>query len=84
MEISNFVKCLQDIMRNDVGINGDAQRIEQMTWIQFLNVDDAKEQLWEFHNTSIALSFLKRCGGANGRLTARTVKPSQATRYLTL
>jgi type I restriction enzyme M protein len=48
--ISNFVKRLQDIMRNDAGINGDAQRIEQMTWILFLKVYDAKEQLWEFHN----------------------------------
>jgi type I restriction enzyme M protein len=37
-------------MRNDAGINGDAQRIEQMTWILFLKVYDAKEQLWEFHN----------------------------------
>lgn len=37
-------------MRNDAGINGDAQRIEQMTWILFLKVYDAKEQLWEFHD----------------------------------
>ena len=28
--ISNFVKRLRDIMRNDAGINGDAQRIEQI------------------------------------------------------
>ena len=35
-------------MRNDAGINGDAQRIEQMVWILFLKVYDAKEQEWEF------------------------------------
>lgn len=27
--LSGFVKRLRDIMRNDAGINGDAQRIEQ-------------------------------------------------------
>ena len=31
--MSNFVKRVRDIMRNDAGINGDAQRIEQIAWI---------------------------------------------------
>ena len=35
-------------MRNDAGINGDAQRIEQIAWMLFLKVYDAKEQDWEF------------------------------------
>jgi len=35
MNLNNFVKRLQDIMRNDAGINGVAQRIEQMVWILF-------------------------------------------------
>ena len=35
MSLNNLVKRLQDIMRNDAGINGDAQRIEQMDWIDF-------------------------------------------------
>ena len=38
MSLNNVVKRLQDIMRNDAGINGDAQRIEQMTWLLFLKV----------------------------------------------
>ena len=50
MSISNFVKSIQNIMRGDSGINGDAQRIEQMTWLLFLKVYDAKEEDWEFHN----------------------------------
>lgn len=50
MSLSNIVKRLQDIMRNDAGINGDAQRIEQMVWILFLKVYDAKEEVWEFYN----------------------------------
>jgi len=50
MTIGNFVKTIQNIMRGDSGINGDAQRIEQMTWILFLKVYDAKEEDWEFHD----------------------------------
>lgn len=50
MSLNNFVKRLQDIMRNDAGINGDAQRIEQMVWILFLKVYDAKEEEWELHD----------------------------------
>ena len=46
--LSGFVKRLRDIMRNDAGINGDAQRIEQIAWMLFLKVYDAKEQEWEF------------------------------------
>ncbi|STY58582.1 Uncharacterised protein [Mannheimia haemolytica] len=37
-------------MRNDAGINGDAQRIEQIVWILFLKIYDAKEQEWELEN----------------------------------
>ena len=50
MSLNNYVKSLQDIMRNDAGVNGDAQRIEQMTWILFLKIYDAKEEDWEFYD----------------------------------
>jgi len=45
--LSGFVKSIRDIMRNDAGINGDAQRIEQIAWMLFLKVYDAQEQNWE-------------------------------------
>lgn len=47
-DLGSFVKRLRDIMRNDAGINGDAQRIEQIAWILFLKVYDAQEENWEF------------------------------------
>lgn len=47
MATANLVKRIQDIMRNDAGVDGDAQRISQMTWIFFLKVYDAKEEEWE-------------------------------------
>ncbi|PGC68489.1 SAM-dependent methyltransferase [Bacillus toyonensis] len=50
MTINSFVKTLQNIMRNDAGISGDAQRIEQIVWMLFLKIYDAKEEVWEFHD----------------------------------
>lgn len=47
MSLSNFIKRARDIMRMDAGINGDAQRIEQLTWMIFLKVYDAAEVNWE-------------------------------------
>lgn len=47
--LSSFVKSVRDVMRNDAGINGDAQRIEQIAWMLFLKVYDAKEQDWEIN-----------------------------------
>lgn len=46
---SGFIKRVRDIMRMDAGINGDAQRIEQMVWMLFLKVYDAKEDDWEIN-----------------------------------
>lgn len=47
MAVSSTTKALKDIMRIDAGINGDAQYIEQITWMLFLKVFDHKEQEWE-------------------------------------
>ena len=47
MSISNVVKSVQDIMRQDAGVDGDAQRISQLVWMIFLKVFDAKEEEWE-------------------------------------
>ena len=48
MTIQNLVKRIQDIMRQDAGVDGDAQRISQLVWLLFLKVYDAKEEEWEF------------------------------------
>lgn len=50
MSIDNLIKRLQNIMRQDSGVDGDAQRIAQIVWMLFLKVYDAKEELWEFHD----------------------------------
>lgn len=52
MDFSNMIKRLQDIMRQDAGVNGDAQRIEQIVWMLFLKLYDAKEYEWEIVDDS--------------------------------
>ena len=47
MSVSNVIKSVQDIMRQDAGVDGDAQRISQLVWMIFLKVFDAKEEEWE-------------------------------------
>lgn len=45
MTVSNTVKSIQDIMRRDSGVDGDAQRISQLGWMLFLKVfDDFEEE----------------------------------------
>lgn len=71
--LSNFVKRVRDIMRNDAGINGDAQRIEQIAWMLFLKVYDAKEDDWEWNEKIISRLFLNPAAGVTGR-TMKTVR----------
>ena len=50
MSIKNFVKRSRDIMRQDAGISGDAQRIEQLAWMLFLKIYDDVEMVWEIED----------------------------------
>src|SRR5439155_2550712 len=46
MSVRATVKSIQDIMRQDAGVDGDAQRISQLCWMFFLKIlDDQDEQL---------------------------------------
>lgn len=63
--LTGFVKRLRDIMRNDAGINGDAQRIEQIAWMLFLKVYDAKEQDWAFDEDDYVSIIPEPCRWTN-------------------
>ena len=52
MAMSAMIKSLEDIMRKDAGLNGDAQYIEQITWLLFLKAFDAKEMEWELRENN--------------------------------
>ncbi|GAB1354207.1 type I restriction-modification system subunit M [Erysipelotrichia bacterium] len=47
MSITTLIKTIQDIMRKDVGVDGDAQRISQMAWLLFLKIFDDMETEWQ-------------------------------------
>jgi type I restriction enzyme M protein len=47
MNLSSTIKSIQDIMRKDDGVDGDAQRLGQLTWMLFLKVFDQREEDWE-------------------------------------
>jgi len=64
MSISSAIKSIQDIMRKDAGVDGDAQRLGQMSWLLFLKVFDAQEEQLELelddYRTPIPSGFLWR------------------------
>ncbi len=62
---SGFIKRIRDIMRMDAGINGDAQRIEQMVWMLFLKVYDAKEDDWELNEDNYTSIIPEECRWRN-------------------
>lgn len=63
--LSTFVKRIRDIMWNDAGVNGDAQRIEQMAWMLFLKVYDTKETDWEIDEDDYISIIPENCRWRN-------------------
>jgi type I restriction enzyme M protein len=50
VSLTTLIKTIQDIMRKDVGVDGDAQRISQIVWLIFLKIFDDREMEWELTN----------------------------------
>ncbi|OIN89065.1 hypothetical protein AUJ59_02555, partial [Candidatus Beckwithbacteria bacterium CG1_02_47_37] len=42
--IQSVIKNIQDIMRKDAGVDGDAQRLSQLVWLLFLKIFDDQEK----------------------------------------
>jgi len=59
--ISGVLKSIRDIMRQDKGLNGDAQRIEQLGWMLFLKIfsdnDLEREMMNEKYKSPIPREF---------------------------
>ncbi|CAD7721020.1 hypothetical protein LMG31886_31800 [Xanthomonas hydrangeae] len=67
MSISSTIKSIQDIMRKDSGVDGDAQRIGQLVWMLFLKILDDREQEWELIHEDYRSRCRGACVGATGR-----------------
>ena len=52
MSVRTIVKSIQDIMRQDTGVDGDAQRISQLCWMFFLKIIDDQDQELELLNAA--------------------------------
>ena len=47
MSVRNTVKAIQDVMRQDACVDGDAQRLSQLCWMFFLKIIDDQDQALE-------------------------------------
>ncbi len=69
MSVRNTVKSIQDIMRQDVGVDGDAQRISQLCWMFFLKIIDDQDQelemLQEGYRSPVPAPFQWRAWAAD-------------------
>jgi type I restriction enzyme M protein len=69
MSVRNTVKTIQDIMRQDSGVDGDAQRISQLCWMFFLKIIDDQDQemelMQEGYRSPIPKPFRWRSWAAN-------------------
>jgi type I restriction enzyme M protein len=58
MSARNTVKSIQDIMRKDAGVDGDAQRLSQLCWMFFLKIiDDQDQQMEVMQSTATVRPF---------------------------
>lgn len=71
MSISSTIKSIQDIMRKDVGVDGDAQRIGQLVWMLFLKILTTASRSGTFSKTTTNLRFQSNCVGATGPPTQK-------------
>ncbi|HBZ7486930.1 TPA: SAM-dependent DNA methyltransferase, partial [Klebsiella pneumoniae] len=60
MSISSVIKSLQDIMRKDAGVDGDAQRLGQLSWLLFLKIFDTQEEELELELDDYQFPIPKR------------------------
>jgi len=57
MLTTSTLKSVQDIMRKDTGVDGDAQRISQLVWMLFLKIFDDKEKEYELRDKNYKSSI---------------------------
>ena len=60
MSVRTLVKSIQNIMRQDTGVDGDAQRISQLCWMFFLKIIDDQDQELELMQPGYASPIPER------------------------
>lgn len=73
MSISSVIKSLQDIMRKDAGVDGDAQRLGQLSRLLFLKIFDAREEALELEQDNYQYPIPQRYLWRTRRRTPRAL-----------
>ena len=80
VSLSTTIKTIQDIMRKDAGVDGDAQRIGQLVWMLFLKIFDDLEIETELEDDDYkSPDSTATCAGTRGPTrtsSARTPRPA--------
>ncbi|MBM7703279.1 HsdM family class I SAM-dependent methyltransferase [Metabacillus iocasae] len=63
------LRRMQTMMRQDAGVDGDAQRISQLVWMLFLKIYDAKELMWEAQDEQFQSIIPEECRWRSWALT---------------
>ena len=81
MSLSATIKSIQDIMRKDVGVDGDAQRISQMGWLLFLKIFDDQEIEFETLRSGYKSPVPKHLRWANWAGDAEGIRSGKRPRH---
>ena len=54
------IKAIQDIMRQDIGVDGDATRLSQMVWLIFLKILDDEDKALEIRKEKFVPTLPKK------------------------
>lgn len=84
MSFDSFIKKMRDITRLDQGINGDAQRIEQITWMLFLKIYNDREFDWEAQDKRYTSIIPENCRWRNWADTqnGKAIKGDELIRFV--
>ena len=83
MSVRTLVKSIQNIMRQDTGVDGDAQRISQLCWMFFLKIIDDQDQELELMQARLRVPDPRASSsGAPGRPTPRASPARQLLAFV--
>jgi type I restriction enzyme M protein len=82
MSLSASIKSIQDIMRKDVGVDGDAQRLSQLAWMLFLKIFDAQETELEMTRDDYRSPFPQKLRWRNWAADAEGITGDELMRFI--
>ena len=82
MSVRALVKSIQDIMRQDTGVDGDAQRISQLCWMFFLKIIDDQDQELELTRDDYRSPIPKKYQWRNWAADAEGITGEELTAFI--